>query len=1519
MDNSKSFTIENISKSLKSTSLSNEEKLEFAKKIWNTDNKIFIPRRREMILEWLCNALLKSLPKKGSPLGKEAFLNISFWEFLEVILNHFIDKSENILSIRIPFPAIYSKIFQCVSEISSNKQIKNNYKNLLESSKKCLLILIHKLSDFFRVGLDQYIILTSDISASYLYCLKNDFGNSINKELGLYFLEISDSLYAHQIQCPNQRKVFKYVSTKHLQNFLEIIHIIKDDESKEEVMKDELYEINEKIKVNIENIINHGLFNLEHIGGYTIYLQKQNQDSHNEGEKKEKNQKKKKSDNENYSKQLFEQLNIIGNTLKYIEIESLPMLYKFFIKAQNKYNNIQKIKNLNKTNTTFSPEFEFFKEFYLYISEIILKDNEYDKNIVEVSFNSLHKMLEYIKEFSIYRPTNDEISKKQLEYLNKTFMDSYFSLADNESIQKYIFDIWKLLLSIDYSLIDGHLEKILPLLIKPYSNSNEICLEFLIELVKSYNKSRQLDRYFNLKLDEIIKRNISNRSDMPIYSAKYINQMIYSISHTLPSIIIEIINIFTEKLKNNIINPPTESSIKKRKISNKSNNKTNVHLDNILYILNNILTNIQVSVNYKKSFDVAFNSLYKEFILPTVQNFENLDFNKNESISNEWKVHVINPILKTHSILMELSDDYRDNQGNPMVSNSIEQRLYSYSDDSFEMKYILAKIYLFQVDIIANKSESEELNKICKSLIEKCLLFIDFDKMDSLLIYKPDEITNDVEFQSSFWKLIADNIVILCRYLENDKISLILHIIVQSFLNFNHDINPEHNSILKTNIELINSTIFYEIKEIKDILSNCKIEDENEISDIITKDKSSNYKLINKEKFVEKLNIYLSCLNIFPIQYFEVNERQIFSWIVCLLERFIFMFENKNITNQEYLKFHLICRTLQKNFMDGSEEKLVTASFSDYLKWYMDSIKYISSTNEQNNVIIEYIINVTLNIENITLNHILKRIISNNVWKGKDQSVQHYIENVYKYLWDETTVHQLFEKFTSEFNALNIIDLKLFNEYLTNIINWINSDKGKKIKDNKKYEEFINFLNEIFEKIEVILLKFFKQLNTNFKKNNSKLTIEEMEKKFSMYTIMISIFENAVHYEKLTKQDGKKFIDIFNLFVSMLKYPKQFLNEIKAENLCKETIEMILSIISVFCQYYSEIEPVIENEKIGEILDIIWLTMKYSKDNEEYIAIENKALSHLISQSQDSQFEYIYNKFINEVEIISFNVKEEDDSIDHIMVIINSLTILLKNVSGDRKIKFKQALPMIISNFTILLQQTSKIELMINVYNLFTKLINDITYKLKSSEISLILNSVIVISSNSCEQRILKSNYNIIKINVIESLFDSIYYLLLSLIRFRREQVLNSVDIKTFNEPLFPLLSNYGHYLSVHHATNFSRLLSAISQKPSTNQVHGSNANSLTSLSSSAANTKPFIKHIVHILGEYVNIQTSNRPLDPIKKNEIITGLNALLDLCDEHDREYVLVNLSHANGGKIIFKKLVEEWKKNWKFGGKV
>jgi len=33
--------------------------------------------------------------------------------------------------------------------------------------------------------------------------------------------------------------------------------------------------------------------------------------------------------------------------------------------------------------------------------------------------------------------------------------------------------------------------------------------------------------------------------------------------------------------------------------------------------------------------------------------------------------------------------------------------------------------------------------------------------MNPTLVYKPDEIANETEFQSSLWKLIADNIVIL--------------------------------------------------------------------------------------------------------------------------------------------------------------------------------------------------------------------------------------------------------------------------------------------------------------------------------------------------------------------------------------------------------------------------------------------------------------------------------------------------------------------------------------------------------------------------------------------------------------------------------------------------------------------------------------------------------------------------------------------------------------------------------------
>ena len=53
--------------------------------------------------------------------------------------------------------------------------------------------------------------------------------------------------------------------------------------------------------------------------------------------------------------------------------------------------------------------------------------------------------------------------------------------------------------------------------------------------------------------------------------------------------------------------------------------------------------------------------------------------------------------------------------------------------------------------------------------------------------------------------------------------------------------------------------------------------------------------------------------------------------------------------------------------MEGSEEKLVTVSFSDHLKWYMDTIKNITLTDNSNTAVTNHIMNVTLSIENITL------------------------------------------------------------------------------------------------------------------------------------------------------------------------------------------------------------------------------------------------------------------------------------------------------------------------------------------------------------------------------------------------------------------------------------------------------------------------------------------------------------------------------------------------------------------------
>eukprot|EP00466_Bigelowiella_natans_P020108 jgi/Bigna1/129207/aug1.8_g3915 len=78
------------------------------------------------------------------------------------------------------------------------------------------------------------------------------------------------------------------------------------------------------------------------------------------------------------------------------------------------------------------------------------------------------------------------------------------------------------------------------------------------------------------------------------------------------------------------------------------------------------------------------------------------------------------------------------------------------------------------------------------------------------------------------------------------------------------------------------------------------------------------------------------------------------------------------------------------------------------------------------------------------------------------------------------------------------------------------------------------------------------------------------------------------------------------------------------------------------------------------------------------------------------------------------------------------------------------------------------------------------------------------------------------------------------------------------------------------------------------------------------------LRHLPFIATTLVNtLGTGALPMDSKQKNSILPGVFALLALCSEIEMKQMFANLDE--GGKAVFKILVEDYKRTYKFTGDV
>lgn len=124
----------------------------------------------------------------------------------------------------------------------------------------------------------------------------------------------------------------------------------------------------------------------------------------------------------------------------------------------------------------------------------------------------------------------------------------------------------------------------------------------------------------------------------------------------------------------------------------------------------------------------------------------------------------------------------------------------------------------------------------------------------------------------------------------------------------------------------------------------------------------------------------------------------------------------------------------------------------------------------------------------------------------------------------------------------------------------------------------------------------------------------------------------------------------------------------------------------------------------------------------------------------------------------------------------------------------------------------------------------------------------------------------------------------------------------------FPLLTCYAPFTSK-SADVLARVCQSISQKQtlfsySKNQsLTADNAVSSSGLAMNAMTMKPFAKHVIYILAEYIAIQVSDRPIVSSSvermcaKDIIVQAMHALMDVCSEKEMDFLLHALGCGNG----------------------
>ncbi|CAG8792650.1 8893_t:CDS:2, partial [Racocetra persica] len=331
----------------------------------------------------------------------------------------------------------------------------------------------------------------------------------------------------------------------------------------------------------------------------------------------------------------------------------------------------------------------------------------------------------------------------------------------------------------------------------------------------------------------------------------------------------------------------------------------------------------------------------------------------------------------------------------------------------------------------------------------------------------------------------------------------------------------------------------------------------------------------------------------------------------------------------------------------------------------------------------------------------------------------------------------------------------------------------------------------------------------------------------------------------------------------------------------QETMKKCETITLIVMDFIPIIESKISLQTFHKFISFIWDIMAILCDKgiqDQFSNELDNGFGMFISKLSIEKYEEFSSIIINRLEEFPFSMQKSSTD-KNLKFLIHLVDIFLRSSTHEQLCCLQRKLPNILVRLCNLGEIIDQPQNAIYILNILSFLVSRRVFSFRSIDIGLILSTVISLTSSKTNFESDEKGYQNLFEESIKQKSES-----------QSRRYVTIWDIRLKNP------------LPISSANSFTRLLTMISQKDSLNKSH----------KKKAISTRPFIKHVPCLIVEYLKVQTEGF-LELAIKESLRPGVYALLDLCDKHERDMIMVTLDYA--GKSLFKTLWTEYNKDWKY----